>query len=163
MTAPDPLSFRQAMSLLPTGVTVVSAPSNAGPAGATANAVTSLSLEPPLMLACLERASRTLAAVQTSERFAINVLNSGQAGLARAFATKAPSDQKWAEVDWSERHGVPVLTEAMLWFACELRDIHDGGDHAIVTGTVVSLDGQGPEAARDEPLVFHRGEYRGLG
>jgi flavin reductase (DIM6/NTAB) family NADH-FMN oxidoreductase RutF len=147
------------MSLLPTGVTIVSAPGARGPAGATANAVTSLSLDPPLMLACLERASRTLAAVQTSELFAINVLRAGQAELARGFASKAPHDAKWAEVAWSERHGVPVLAEALLWIACELRDIHDGGDHAIVTGSIVALDGSGG----GEPLVFHRGGYRGLG
>jgi 3-hydroxy-9,10-secoandrosta-1,3,5(10)-triene-9,17-dione monooxygenase reductase component len=159
MAAPDPLTFRTAMSGLPTGVTVVSAPGPDGPAGATANAVTSLSLDPPLMLACLERASRTLAAVQTAERFAINVLHAGQADLARAFATKAPHDEKWSEVAWSERHGVPVLADALAWVACALRETHDGGDHAIVTGTVLGLDGSG----EGDPLVFHRGVYRGLG
>jgi flavin reductase (DIM6/NTAB) family NADH-FMN oxidoreductase RutF len=157
--APDPLTFRDAMSRLPTGVTVVSAPGPSGPAGATANAVTSLSLDPPLMLACLERASRTLAAVQTAERFAVNILQSGQADLARAFATKSPHDEKWGEVAWNEQHGVPVMVDALAWIACELREIHDGGDHAIAVGTVLGLDGSG----EGEPLVFHRGQYRGLG
>lgn len=145
------------MSRLPTGVSVVTALGPSGPAGATANAVASLSLDPPLMLACLDRASRTLDAVQRSERFGVSVLRADQADLARTFATKAPHPEKWAEVPWSERAGVPILDEAVAWAACELRDLHDGGDHVVATGLVGALG-----CASGEPLVFHLGEYRGL-
>jgi 3-hydroxy-9,10-secoandrosta-1,3,5(10)-triene-9,17-dione monooxygenase reductase component len=88
MPSPDPATFRAAMAKLPTGVTVVSAGGPEGPAGATANAVCSLSIEPMLMLACLDRGSRTLLAVQAADRFGVSVLHSGQESIAHAFATK---------------------------------------------------------------------------
>ena len=107
MSAPDPASFRAAMAILPTGVTIVTATGPDGPAGATANAVCSLSIEPMLMLACLDRGSRTLLAVQAANRFGVSVLHAGQEAIARSFATKAPVAEKWAGVAWSERDGVP--------------------------------------------------------
>jgi 3-hydroxy-9,10-secoandrosta-1,3,5(10)-triene-9,17-dione monooxygenase reductase component len=157
MSAPDPTSFRAAMGRLPTGVTVVAATGPDGPAGATANAVSSLSIEPMLMLACLDRGSRTLLAVQAANRFGISVLHEGQEELARAFATKAPVAEKWDGVGWSERDGVPAIDDALAFVACELRDVIAGGDHVIVTGAVTSL-----ETAEGRPLVFHEGEYRPL-
>ena len=160
MTPTDPASFRDAMGMLPTGVTIVSAPGEEGPAGATANAVSSLSIEPMLMLACLDRGSRTLLAVQAANRFGISVLHAGQEEVARSFATKAPIAEKWQGVDWREREGVPAIDGALVFLACELRDVIAGGDHVIVTGEVIALDAP-PDAA--EPLVFHRGEYKPLG
>jgi 3-hydroxy-9,10-secoandrosta-1,3,5(10)-triene-9,17-dione monooxygenase reductase component len=157
MSAPDPTSFRAAMGMLPTGVTVVTAAGPDGPAGATANAVSSLSIDPMLMLACLDRGSRTLLAVQAANRFGINVLHDGQEELARAFATKVPVAEKWDGVEWAEREGVPAIGDALAFVACELRDVIAGGDHVIVTGAVTSL-----ETAAGRPLVFHEGEYRPL-
>jgi flavin reductase (DIM6/NTAB) family NADH-FMN oxidoreductase RutF len=157
MNGPDPDRFRAAMGMLPTGVTVVSAAGPEGPAGATANAVSSLSIEPMLMLACLDRGSRTLLAVQAANRFGISVLHAGQEPIARAFATKAPPAEKWRGVGWSERGGVPAVDDALLFVACELRDVIAGGDHVIVTGEVAAL-----ETAEGDPLVFHAGEYRPL-
>jgi 3-hydroxy-9,10-secoandrosta-1,3,5(10)-triene-9,17-dione monooxygenase reductase component len=158
MPPPDPASFRAAMASLPTGVTVVTASGAESPAGATANAVCSLSIEPMLMLACLDRGSRTLLAVQAADRFGISVLHAGQEGIARSFATKAPIAEKWAGVAWSERDGVPAIDDALVWIACELRDVIAAGDHVIVTGAVTDLTlGSGA------PLVFHDGEYRALG
>lgn len=157
MSPPDPARFRAAMGLLPTGVTVVTASGPDGPAGATANAVCSLSIEPMLMLACLDRGSRTLLAVQASNHFGISVLHSGQEAVARAFATKAPVADKWAGVAWSERGGIPAVEGSLAWVACELRDVIAGGDHVIVTGEVRDL-----EAGEGNPLVFRGGEYRPL-
>jgi len=154
----EPGALRAAMSLFPTGVTVVSAAGPTGPAGATANAVSSLSLEPPLMLACLDLGSRTLVAVEHARRFGVNVLAAGQAELARRFSSKVPHPEKWEGVGWEERAGVPMIEGALIRLVCELRDLHDGGDHTIVTGRVLDLD-----TADGEPLVFHRGEYRPLG
>jgi len=157
MSPPDPARFRAAMSLLPTGVTVVSAGGPDGPAGATANAVCSLSIEPMLMLACLDRGSRTLLAVQAANRFGISVLHAGQEEIARSFATKAPVADKWTGVGWSERGGIPAIDEALVWIACELRDVIAGGDHVIVTGEVRDLaTGEG------DPLIFSGGAYRPL-
>jgi 3-hydroxy-9,10-secoandrosta-1,3,5(10)-triene-9,17-dione monooxygenase reductase component len=157
MPQPDSASFRAAMAALPTGVTVVSAEGPDGPAGATANAVSSLSIDPMLMLACLDRGSRTLLAVQAANRFGISVLHAGQEPIARAFATKAPVPEKWAGVGWSARDGIPAIDDALLWIACDLRDVIAGGDHVIVTGEVTAL-----EAGRGDPLVFHEGAYRPL-
>jgi flavin reductase (DIM6/NTAB) family NADH-FMN oxidoreductase RutF len=158
MPPPDPARFRAAMATLPTGVTVVTASGPDGPAGATANAVCSLSIEPMLMLACLDRGSRTLLAVQAANHFGISVLHAGQEPLARAFATKAPVADKWEGVPWREREGIPSIDDSLLWIACELRDVVAAGDHVIVTGEVRDLaTGEGT------PLVFHTGEYRPLG
>jgi flavin reductase (DIM6/NTAB) family NADH-FMN oxidoreductase RutF len=158
MSPPDPASFRAAMGMLPTGVTVVAASGPDGPAGATANAVCSLSIEPMLMLACLDRGSRTLLAVQAANRFGISVLHSGQEAIARSFATKAPVADKWAGVVWREHDGIPVIDDALAFVACDLRDVIAGGDHVIVTGEVTAV-----ETGGGDPLVFHSGEYRPLG
>src|SRR3954451_19397763 len=115
MSPPDPASFRAAMGMLPTGVTVVAASGAEGPAGAPANAFCSLSIEPMLMLACLDRGSRTLLAVQAANRFGVSVLHEGQEGIARAFATKAPVAEKWEGVGWGEREGVPAIDDALVF------------------------------------------------
>jgi flavin reductase (DIM6/NTAB) family NADH-FMN oxidoreductase RutF len=157
MSRPDPASFRAAMGMLPTGVTIVTATGPDGPAGATANAVSSLSIEPMLMLACLDRGSRTLLAVQAANRFGVSVLRAGQEEIARRFATKAPVAEKWQGIGWSDRDGLPAIDDALVFVACDLRDVIAGGDHVIVTGGVGAL-----EAAEGDPLVFHGGEYRPL-
>ena len=147
-------AFRTAMGRFPTGVTVVTALTEAGPAGLSANAVSSLSLEPPLMLACLDRGSRTLRAVQEAGRFGINVLGAGHAELALGFASKAPAPEKWAGVEWAERAGIPALDDAIVWIGCELEDVISGGDHVIVTGAVLDV-----VEREGDPLVFHEGQY----
>ena len=144
--------------MLPTGVTIVSAAGPEGPAGATANAVCSLSIEPMLMLACLDRGSRTLLAVQAANHFGISVLHDGQEPIARTFATKAPVAEKWDGVAWSERDGIPAIDGALLWVACDLRDVIAAGDHVILTGEVTDL-----ATATGTPLVFHGGSYLPLG
>jgi flavin reductase (DIM6/NTAB) family NADH-FMN oxidoreductase RutF len=150
----DPDSFRAAMANLPTGVTVVTAGGAEGPAGATANAVCSLSIEPTLMLACLDCGSRTLLAVQAANRFAISVLHKGQEELARAFASKAPVAEKWEGIAWTDRGGLPAIDGALVWLACDLRDVISAGDHVIVTGEVTDL-----ELGEGDPLVFYGGQY----
>ncbi|MEZ5155786.1 MAG: flavin reductase family protein [Solirubrobacterales bacterium] len=145
------------MGRFPTGVTVITALTGSGPAGLSANAVSSLSLEPELMLACVDRGSRTLRALEEAGRFGFNVLEAGNAALALGFASKRPVEEKWREVGWSERSGIPVLDAAIVWIGCELRDVISGGDHVIVTGEVLDV------AERPgRPLIFHEGEYRDL-
>jgi flavin reductase (DIM6/NTAB) family NADH-FMN oxidoreductase RutF len=146
------------MRLLPTGVTVVTALADGSPAGATAGAVSSLSLDPPLMLAALDRGSRTLAAVRDSRRFAVNVLSAESEELAHRFSTKEDHTVKWDGIDWSERGGAPWIDRAVLAVTCALRDLHDGGDHVIATGDVLEVEARG-----GDPLVFWKGKYRGLG
>jgi len=157
VSTPTPEEFRAALGTYPTGVTVVTAIGPSGPSGATANSVSSLSLDPPMMLACLDRGSRTLASVRASGRFGVNALTAEQAELARRFAGKDAEELQWQGVEWSERHGSPRIEGSLMWVACELRDLIDGGDHLIATGTVLEVD------SRDgAPLLFHRGAYREL-
>ena len=153
----SPDEFRAALAAYATGVTVVTAIGPNGPSGATANAVTSLSLDPPMMLACLDRGSRTLTSVRAQGRFGVNALAAGQAELARRFAGKDPEPEQWEGVQWSEREDLPRLAGALLWVACELRDLIDGGDHLILTGNVTEADSR-----EGQPLLFHRGDYRDL-
>jgi flavin reductase (DIM6/NTAB) family NADH-FMN oxidoreductase RutF len=154
---PDRDEFLDAIRLYPTGVTVVTATGPNGPSGMTANAVTSLSVDPPMMLACLDQGSRTLASVRSAGEFAINVLAAGQEELVPRFGSKDPEPAKWEGVEWIDREGAPLLNGALLWIHCRLHDLLDGGDHAIVTGAVLGL-----EVGEGDPLVFHRGGYRGL-
>jgi flavin reductase (DIM6/NTAB) family NADH-FMN oxidoreductase RutF len=146
--------FRDAIGLFPTGVAVVTA---AGPAGLTTNAVTSLSLDPVLLLVCFDNGSRTLPAVRESGRFAVNVLRAGQEDVARVFASKRVAKEKFAAATHELVDGVPVLEGVLAWFVCEVRDLVAGGDHTIGIGEVTSL-GADPAG---EPLLFARGEYRG--
>ena len=158
LAAIDPDSFRRAMGLLPTGVTVVTAIGPNGRSAATASAVGSLSLEPMLMLVCLDRGSRTLRSVQEAGRFGIDVLAADQEEVARQFSTKLDEPDKWAGIEWSEREGIPALNGSVLWVGCELQDVLMGGDHVILTGAVADLEARG-----GEPLIHHLGSYRGLG
>ena len=153
----SPDQFRAALGAYPTGVTVVTAIGESGPSGATANAVTSLSLDPPMMLACLDRGSRTLTSVRAQGRFGVNALSAGQQELARRFAGKDAEAEKWQMVEWAESDELPRLAGSLMWVACELRDLIDGGDHLILTGNVLAA-----ESREGLPLIFHRGDYRDL-
>lgn len=153
----DPGLFRRTMGGYPTGVTVVTALGTEGPSGMTASAVSSLSLEPPLLLVCFDRTARTLRAVRRSGRFAVNVLAAGQEELGDRFAAKLAEARKWDGVGWTERQGSPALEGALAWIGCELGELLDGGDHVIAIGAVLELAG-----GEGEPLVHHRGRYRRL-
>jgi flavin reductase (DIM6/NTAB) family NADH-FMN oxidoreductase RutF len=154
MKVPTSDELREAMGLLPSAVAIVTATGKGGPAGATANAVTSLSLDPPLMLACLDRRSRTLETVREAGAFGVSYLAGEQEAIARSFATKAPHTEKFNTVAFTDRAGVPILDGAIAWAACRITATHPGGDHEIFIGEVVDL------GARDgDPLLFHRGDY----
>ena len=150
--------FRDTVGAFPTGVTVVTARGPDGPAGLTTNAFTSVSLEPLLVLVCFDNASRTLPVVEAAGRFAVNVLRAGQEDLARTFASKRLGAEKFAEVTHSEADGVPVLDDALAWIACDVDRLVPAGDHTIGIGAVTAFDVD----PAGEPLVFARGEYRGL-
>jgi flavin reductase (DIM6/NTAB) family NADH-FMN oxidoreductase RutF len=145
------------MARFATGVTVVTSIGADGPAGMTANAVASLSLDPLLVMIGFEVRSRTLAAVRQSHRFAVNVLASDQEQISRIFAGKQPEPEKFARCAFTERAGVPVIDGALAWLSCRLDAVYPGGDHVIVVGNVVDMGGTG-----GEPLLFYGGRYRTL-
>ena len=154
----DARAFRDTLGRFPTGVTVVTAAGDDGPAGLTTNAFSALSLDPPLVLVCFDRSSRTLPVVRESGRFAVNVLRAGQEDLARVFASKRVAREKFAEATHREAHGVPVLDGALAWLVCDLQALHPGGDHEIGIGAVTALE----HDPAGEPLVFFGGAFRGL-
>jgi flavin reductase (DIM6/NTAB) family NADH-FMN oxidoreductase RutF len=125
-----------------------------GPAGLTTNAVTSLSLDPLLVLVCFDNGSRTLPVVRESRRFAVNVLRAGQEELAAMFASKRMPAEKFESVTHTVAHGVPVLDDALAWIACDLVELLPGGDHTIGIGSVIE-----GAAFEGDPLVFFRGSY----
>jgi flavin reductase (DIM6/NTAB) family NADH-FMN oxidoreductase RutF len=147
-------AFRDACSRFVTGVCVVTSFGREGPSGMTANAVTSLSLEPPLMVVCFDRTARTLGAVEHSRRVGIQFLAHDQERVAARFASKLPEAEKFDGLGWSDRGGVPALDGCLAGLACDLRELLPGGDHLIAVAEVTDL------WVRDgEPLVFYRGDY----
>lgn len=140
------------MGQFATGVAIVT---TRGPAGLTTNAFCSLSLDPMLVLVCLDLESRTLAAVREHERLAVNVLARGQHDLAVRFAGKSSHAEKFADVPWHEEAGVPVLDGCVAWVAGRVRELIPGGDHTIAITAAEAF-----EAPGGDPLVFHAGAYR---
>jgi len=153
--AVDTLRFRQVIGHFATGVAIVTCYGPDGPTGLTTNAITSVSLEPLLVLVCFDNTSRTLPAVRDAERFCVNVLRAGQEDLARVFASKRVAREKFESVTHMEAHGVPVLDGALAWLACELVALHEAGDHTIGIGAISQMDAD----SAGEPLVWFRGEY----
>jgi flavin reductase (DIM6/NTAB) family NADH-FMN oxidoreductase RutF len=140
------------MGQFATGVAVVT---TRGPAGLTTNAFTSLSLDPPLVLVCLDLESRTLAHVREHQRLAVNVLAADQRELAVRFAGKSSHVEKFRDVAWREEAGVPVLDGALAWVAGPVRELVPGGDHVIAITAAEAFGAPG-----GEPLLFHAGAYR---
>ena len=140
------------MGQFATGVAVVT---TRGPAGLTTNAFTSLSLDPMLVLVCLDFGSRTLAAVREHERLAVNVLAAGQQDLAVKFAGKSSHEEKFQDVAWQEEAGVPVLGGTVAWVAGPVRELIPGGDHVIAI-----TEAEAFAASGGDPLLFHAGGYR---
>lgn len=151
-------SFREVFGYFPTGVAVITSADGERSGGLTANAVCSLSLEPLLVLACLDRGTRTLPLLERTGRFALNVLRAGQEDIAARFASKIPEGEKLAGVAHHREQGIPVLDDALAWVVCELDELLQGGDHLIAVGRVTGLH----HAGAGEPLVYFRGTYRAL-
>jgi flavin reductase (DIM6/NTAB) family NADH-FMN oxidoreductase RutF len=153
----DPLNFRDTCGRFTTGVCVITSFGPNGPSGMTANAVTSLSLQPPLMVVCFDRSARTLGAVEHSRMFGVNVLAHDQEELAATFASKDAEDVKFQGTRWSDLSGVPALEGCIGLIACRLTELLPGGDHLIGVGEVVEL-----RASEGDPLVYFRGDYWSL-
>ena len=155
--AVDPATYRSAIGHFATGVAVVTCDGPDGPSGLTTNAVSSLSLDPLLLLVCFDNASRTLDAVRASGRFAVNVLHAGQEELAAVFASKRVQAAKFEAVTHRIQHAVPVLDDALAWIACDVHELHPAGDHTIAIGAVTHV--WTAEAEPFEPLLFFRGTF----
>jgi flavin reductase (DIM6/NTAB) family NADH-FMN oxidoreductase RutF len=145
--------WRRLLGHWATGVSVVTSQGEDGPRGCTANSLTSLSLDPLLLLVCFELSANTLAAVRHSGRFCVNVLSADGEAVAREFATKR-QDEKFARAPYTLIEGAPVLDGCSAWLVCAVEDELPGGDHAIVIGRPVR-----GASTEQEPLIFFRGGY----
>src|SRR5690349_24713769 len=158
----DVSAFRKALGSFPTGVTVVTVASGDGTMhGITVNSFSSVSLDPMLVLVCLNEASRAVGLIERAGAFAVNVLSAGQLDVSRWFANQyRPAGSTMFDGVPFEPGvtGCPVLIDAAASFDCRLRQSHRAGDHLIVLGEVVALIHR-PEL---EPLVFHAGTYKSL-
>lgn len=162
-SSPDSVSsavFREAMSHLAAGVSVVSALDvEGGPRGMTATAVCSVSLAPPLVLASLATGTSTHDAVMATRAFAINFLGRGDEDLARRFASR--SMDKFSGVEWIPGvTGCPTIPHALGVCECELDRAVAAGDHTLFVGRVLSAVASGDEPV--DPLIYFRGAYTAL-
>lgn len=156
----SPAQLRDAMGYFATGVTVVTSISPDGaPVGTTANAVASLSLEPPLVLVCFELNSTTLEAIRSHRAFAVNVLGHRQRHLSANFAKRGLA----AVWDGVTHHrgptGSPRLADMIAVIECTVEQVFPGGDHEIVIGRVRHVE-TSPRGAT--PLLFWRGKYTSI-
>lgn len=151
----DARSFRRVMATFPTGVTVVTARAGEGdPLGITVNAFTSVSLDPPLVLVCLDREADSHDGVLRAGTFAVNVLSSAQEAVARRFAAD-PAAGRFDQVAWRDGPGgAPILEGVAAWLSCAVEATHPGGDHTIVVGRVVAA-----YAGPGEALAYYRGAF----
>jgi flavin reductase (DIM6/NTAB) family NADH-FMN oxidoreductase RutF len=155
--AVDRDTFLRVMSAFPTGVAIVTTLEADGtPRGLTTNAVTSVSADPPILLVCVDRNSRTLPALLHSKRFAVNFMRDDSAEISRTFASKA--DDKFDRVTWRPGlGGIPLLeTGAIAHAECTTLEELEIGDHVVVTGLVES--GRPPDPS-EVPILYHRREF----
>ena len=150
----DPLQLRRVLSRFPTGVTIVGTRHQPeGVCGLTVNAFASVSLEPPLVLVCVDRTSNTHGCIEASGVFTVNVLATGHEDLAISFAKKA--DEKFAGVGHRlTDDGAPIMDGVVAWLECDVRDVLEGGDHTIFMGEV-----RAAEEGDGRPLVFFRSGF----
>lgn len=151
-----PAEFRRVVGHFPSGVTVVTTCLPRGePCGLTVNAFSSVSLEPPLVLICVERNAASHACIRTVGLFAVNVLDADEGErLSRRFA-EPRLDDKFDGVGYgSGVTGAPILDQALAWMECRVTEELAGGDHTVFIGEVVA-----GEARKGHPLVYYRGGY----
>jgi 3-hydroxy-9,10-secoandrosta-1,3,5(10)-triene-9,17-dione monooxygenase reductase component len=155
--APEARSFRDALGMFATGVAFVTAAPDGEPAGLIVNSLASVSLEPPLVSFCPARSSLTWSRMRRARRFAVNLLGRQHERFATR-ATPAGAD-RFAGLDWElGPGGVPLVTDALASFECEIVAEHPAGDHWIVVGQVENLR----ITSVEHPLIFFAGAFRAL-
>ena len=154
MTIPRDL-FRRMMGSFASGVTIITVTGKDGePHGFTASAVSSLSLEPRMLLVCVNQHSATLSLMQEAGTFAVNILSTAQQETAQQFATR--QEGRFTGIRWrpGTETGAPILDGTLAYAECRLAETCKGGDHVIVMGEILAGD-----AHEAEPLLYFRGRY----
>ena len=150
--------LKNAFARRATGVTIVTARAGDRIHGMTVSAFTEVSLEPPLILVCIDKAAKTHSLIEEGGAFAVNILARGQERLAERFASREEEDRRFSELECETgATGAPLLAGSVAQLDCRLASAHESGDHMIYTGEVVEVrlfDG--------DPLVFYDRDYCGL-
>ena len=151
--------FKKALQLWASGVSVVTTSSEKfGVQGMTVTAFTSVSVEPPQILVCLNTQADTVEGITYSQHFAVNVLSTGQQDVSNQFAGGSSQQDRFANTPWQiGETGMPVLTESLMSLECKVVDQVKAGTHWIVIGEV-----QNAVCRSGEPLLYYRGAYRQL-
>lgn len=154
----DTRGFRQTVGQFATGVTVIATEIEGAVHALTANSFTSLSLDPPLVLFCVGKQTRTGQLIQVGAPFCVSILQYDQRDLSNYFAGawRGEEPPPFVFVNW---HEAPLLEGSAAGLGCHVEAIHEGGDHWIVVGRVIALYRQDDPV---QPLVFHAGRYATL-
>ncbi|MDR3451112.1 MAG: flavin reductase family protein [Alphaproteobacteria bacterium] len=155
----DSAGLRQVMGNFATGIAVATARNEKiGSFGLTVNSLTSLSLDPPLVLFCVEKSAFLHPHFKRAKYFAFNILSAGQEKVSRHFADRhhnpAPKNM-WG----TPQKECPILRGTLGWVLCKPHALHEGGDHTIFVGEVIGLH---KNAGAKEPLIYFHGRYRDL-
>lgn len=155
----DASEFKNALKLWASGVTVVTAQSEEhGLKGMTATSFSSVSVDPPQILVCLNQVTDTGAVVLEEQQFAVNILTKEQQAVSNQFAGGMSQEERFAQVNWERgENGAPVLSEALVSLECKLVQQVQAGTHWIVIGEV-----QRVVCRSGEPLLYYHGAYREL-
>lgn len=154
-------TFRQVMGRFATGISVVTTFNDGAPVGITVNALSSVSLDPPLVMVALDRSRFITPMVRASGRYAVNVLGEGQQALSDCFAHApvSPGREDFCGATWSSGPaGLPLLEGAIATLECTVVQTFSAGDHDLFIGRVDSLDTPGA-AGREIPLLYFRRRY----
>ncbi|KQY02515.1 monooxygenase [Mycobacterium sp. Root135] len=155
----DARTFRHVLGQFCTGITIITTVHDDEPVGFACQSFAALSLDPPLVLFCPTKQSRSWQAIEASGKFCVNVLHEDQKDVSARFGSREPD--KFGGVDWSPSHlGSPVLAGTLAHIDCTVASVHDGGDHFVVFGAVHAMSE--PPKTKPRPLLFYRGEYTGI-
>lgn len=151
----DSRQFRTAMGQFCTGVTVISTlDADDKPVGFACQSFAALSLDPPLVIFCPQKTSRTWPVIEERGAFVVNILSNRQQRVSATFG--APGEDKFAKIAWDPSPaGMPVIRDSLTWVECTVESVTDGGDHYVVIGRAKILG----EVLQDKPLLFYRGGY----
>ena len=159
---PEPIdsrTFRNVLGQFCTGITIITTVHDDVAVGFACQSFAALSLEPPLVLFCPTKVSRSWRAIEASGKFCVNVLTEAQKPVSARFGSREPD--KFAGIDWSASpSGSPIIDGSLSYIDCTVASVHDGGDHYLVIGAVQSLS-EVP-MIKPRPLLFYRGDYTGI-
>jgi flavin reductase (DIM6/NTAB) family NADH-FMN oxidoreductase RutF len=153
----DSQLFRRTLGHFATGVTVIISELSEGLHGMTANSLTSISLDPPLILVSIDLHAKMRGAMTPGRPFTVNILKDSQASVSTLFANPDPADNPFDNVALlPSANGVPYMAEALAYIACRVETVYPGGDHALVLSLVEEM----APLSTSGPLLFYQGHYR---